>query len=100
MSIRETASELAHNPKVAAAVASVTTGTGAGTILDFIPDDIGKLATLVGLVLSVILIRTHLIGLKNVKTESEINKIEKEKSKIELQLLKEKAAKHGLEVDD
>ncbi len=85
MSLKETAGQIVHNPKIAAGVASVTTGTGAGTIFDLIPDDIGKLATLVGIVLSFILIRIHLVSLK--------------KANLELKLLKEKATKSGLKLD-
>ena len=45
--------------KVGAAVSAATTGTGLGTVLDWIPPEIGKLATLVGIVLSLVLIYTH-----------------------------------------
>lgn len=51
--------EVANNPKVAGIVASSTFGSGLGTVLDLIPDDIGKLATLVGIILSSVLIYTH-----------------------------------------
>lgn len=74
MSVKEAIQELAHNPKIAAGVSTVTTGTGLGTVLDFIPDDIGKLATLIGIVLSFILIRVHWAGLKKVQLEVSILK--------------------------
>lgn len=76
MSGKEVVQEIIHSPKVAAGVSAVTTGTGAGTILEWIPDDIGKLATLVGIILSVILIRVHLIGLKKLQLEYKIMKDE------------------------
>lgn len=59
MSLKIVAQEMASNAKVAGVVASSTMGTGIGTILDLIPDDIGKLATLVGIILSSVLIYTH-----------------------------------------
>ena len=78
MSVKEELVQLAHNPKIASGVSALTTGTGVGTFLDWIPTDIGKLATLVGIVLSIILIRVHLAGFK--KTQLEI-KILKEEQK-------------------
>ena len=59
MSVRDALQALANNPKIASVVSGVTTGTGLGTLLDYIPDDVGKLATLVGIVLSSVLIYTH-----------------------------------------
>ena len=52
-------SNLLIDAKVAGATAAATTGTGLATILEMIPNDIGKLATLVGIILSVVLIYTH-----------------------------------------
>lgn len=48
------------SPKLAVSVSALTTGSGLGTILDLIPNDIGKLATVVGIILSAVLIFTHL----------------------------------------
>lgn len=45
--------------KTAVAVASATTASGVGSLLDWIPNDIGKIATLIGIVLSLVLIFTH-----------------------------------------
>lgn len=61
--------EILESPKIAATVSAMTTGTGAGTALDWIPDDIGKLGTVIGIILSVILIRIHLVSLKKVQFE-------------------------------
>jgi len=55
-----TTADMLQNAKIAGGVAAATTGTGLGTILDLIPDDIGKLATLVGAILAAVLIYTHL----------------------------------------
>lgn len=72
MSGKEILHQIAQSPKVAAGVSAVTTGTGAGTILDWIPDDIGKLATLVGVILTAILICIHFVKLKKERLELEI----------------------------
>lgn len=90
MNIREAATELVQNPKTGAAVATGTTATGLGTILDFIPDDIGKLATLVGIILSSLLIYAHYH-----KTRAFIrhDKFEQEKERLELEALRRKLEK-------
>lgn len=82
MSVKEGLSELAQNPKIATLVSTVTTGTGLGTFLDVIPNDIGKLATLVGIVLSSVLIYTHWRK----------GRIEYEKIQLEILALKEESA--------
>lgn len=70
------------NPKIAAVVSAVTTGTGVGTWLDYIPDDIGKLATVTGIVLSSVLIYTHLRKSNH----------EAARARLELAILEEKEA--------
>lgn len=65
--------------KVASVVASVTTATGVGTLLELIPDDIGKLATLVGIMLSSVLIYTHWRN----------GRIEYQKTRLEIEILRE-----------
>jgi len=84
--MREAAVELAQNTKTGATVAAGTTATGLGTLLDWIPDDIGKLATLVGIVLSSILIYAHFH-----KTKAFIrhDKFEMERELLELALLRQ-----------
>lgn len=57
--LKHVVTELAQNDKVAATVAAVTTSSGAATWFNWIPSDIGKIATLVGIVLSIVLIITH-----------------------------------------
>lgn len=82
MSVKEGLQELASNPKIASAVSAATTGTGLGTLLDLIPNEIGKLATLVGIVLSSVLIYTHWRK----------GRIEYQKTQLEILILKEKEA--------
>ena len=53
-----------------------------GTVLEMIPNDIGKAATLVGMVLSSVLIYTHFRK----------GRIEYEKTHLEILILKEKEA--------
>lgn len=72
--------ELVSNPKVAAGVSAMTTSSGFATFLDWIPNDIGKLATLVGIVLSLVLIYTHLRK----------GRIEYKKTQLEMEILKKK----------
>lgn len=45
--------------KVAGSIGATTVGTGIADWLQWIPDDIGKLATVVGILLSLVLILTH-----------------------------------------
>lgn len=82
MSAKEGLQELASNPKVASMVSAATTGTGLGTFLEWIPNEIGKLATLVGIVLSLVLIYTHWRK----------GRIEYQKTQLEIAILKEKEA--------
>jgi hypothetical protein len=78
--MRNLINELVVSPKPAVVVAMSTTGTGMGTIFDVIPDDIGKLATLVGIILSSVLIYTH----------SRRMVMDSKKDKLQLDILKEK----------
>ena len=74
--------ELVADPKMALAVASGTMGTGTGTIIDLIPDGIGKVATLIGIILSLLLIRVHYANLQKLQLEREIMK-RKESERLE-----------------
>jgi hypothetical protein len=51
--------DLASNAKVGFVTAFGTTSSGLGTALDYIPDDIGKLATLVGIIVSCVVGYAH-----------------------------------------
>ena len=80
--------EFLTDAKTAAAVSATTISTGLGTIFDYIPDNIGKLATLVGICLSLVLIRVHLQRLKKEKEEYEKAKIEKQMLEMKLKEMK------------
>ena len=82
MSVREGLQQLASNAKIASLVSTGTTGTGVGTFLDLIPNDVGKLATLVGIILSSVLIYTHWRK----------GRIEYKKTQLEIAILMEKEA--------
>ena len=79
---KEVIVEVTQNAKIATTVSTFTTGIGLGTMFELIPHDIGKLATVVGIVLSIVLIYTHWRK----------GRIEYEKTKIELMILKTKEA--------
>lgn len=82
--------------KASGAVATGTTGTGLATILEWIPADIGKVATLIGAVLSLVLI---VYWSQRIYTEYHKGKIDRERDRLELtkirremeELTKEKA---------
>lgn len=82
MSVRSAVEQVVSSPKIAGGVSAVTTGSGVGTILDLIPDDIGKLATLIGIILSLVLIYTHWRR----------GRVEFEKTRLEIAILKEREA--------
>jgi hypothetical protein len=66
--------------RVGAAVAVSTGATGTGTWLEMIPENIGRLGTLVGIVLSLVLIVVHLRKMRldaiDAKYRAERNKLE------------------------
>jgi hypothetical protein len=72
--LRRMIQELAHNFKVAATAAAATVTTGAVTILEYIPDDIGKVGMVFGLALSVLLFRIHLVTLKQKQLDFKMSK--------------------------
>lgn len=69
MNVQEQIIAATTSAKTATAVAAVTTTTGVSTWLSWIPDEVGKLATVCGAVLSVVLIRVHLTSLEKLRTE-------------------------------
>jgi len=59
--LTQVATDVAQNQRVATGVATVTTGSGIfTTYLEMIPSDIGKIATLMGAALSLVIIITSL----------------------------------------
>lgn len=80
MSVKEQLVQAATNVKVGAATAATTTTTGAATFFDLVPDDIGKLASCFGIVLTSILIVTHLRK----------GRLDYEKTKLEIAIMQER----------
>lgn len=78
--IQDSIQQISESAKVAAATSATTAGSGMATWLEWIPSDIGKLATLIGLTLSIVLIYTHLKKYKR----------EEEKHKLEIEILEKK----------
>ena len=74
--------------KLAAMVSASTTSVGFGLIFDWIPNDIGKLASLIGIVLSIVLICFHLRK----------GRIETKKAKLEIELLEQKKLRNHPEL--
>lgn len=84
--------ELTTDLKTAWATAWSTAGTGAATIVEWIPDGIGKLGTLVGIVLSIVLIYVHVgMGAANRKKAM----LDIAKAELEIKELKRKARRNG-----
>ena len=85
MSIKEQAIQYATNIKVGVVTGAGTVSAGAGTWFDVIPDDIGKLASLVGILLSSLLIFFHVQKIR--KSALEISK-----TRLEIEIMKEREA--------
>ena len=75
-----------------AATATLTTSSGIATVLQWIPDDIGKLTTLVGLVLSAVLIRYHVnktrIDARDEFARRQAEAIQREKDEAQLEQMR------------
>lgn len=71
--------DFAGDVKVAWVAALGTMGSGFGAAMDVIPEDIGKLATLFGMVLSMVLIYAHVqnVRLTRLRIAAEIAKAAK-----------------------
>lgn len=52
-------SSLVNDPRIAGLVAFATSAAGISSWFKWIPDDIGKLATVIGVILTTVLIFTH-----------------------------------------
>lgn len=79
--IQDSITQISQSAKVAVATSATTATSGTLTWLEWIPPDIGKLATLIGILLSAVLIYTHIRKYKR----------EEEKHKLDIEILKKKA---------
>lgn len=78
--------------KAASIVATGTISTGLGSVLDLIPNEIGKLATVAGILLSIVLIYTHSrkgpMVRESIRLQNENLDLEQVRKKLEIKLLK------------
>lgn len=79
------AKDLATNTKVAYGTGIGTSAAGAGTWFDFIPSDIGKLASVIGIILTTMLIGVNWSILINTRKKG---KQDEERRELELQKLR------------
>lgn len=92
---------LMNDVKVAATVAMGAMGTGLSMFLALIPNDIGKLASLAAIVLTLVLVRNHLrngkkLDLENEKLRLEVRKLEAQEE--ERKAFAAERKRHGLPV--
>lgn len=80
MIIKSLVEEVLQNPKAAHTIAVATVATGVSDMLDWIPDDVGKLATFLGVVLTTVVIFTSIRR----------GRYEYEKAQLEIELLRRK----------
>jgi len=85
VSVKEQLTNAATNLKVGAVTGAGTVSAGAGTWFDVIPDDIGKLASLVGICLSSFLIYVHALKVRQ-------GTLDITKTKIEIEMMKAQQA--------
>ncbi len=72
--------ELIVNPKTVAAVSTATTSSGLSTWFEWIPSDIGKVAVVIGILLSSVLLYFNVVN----------GNLTNRKLRLELKLLREK----------
>ena len=89
--IVSTVQSVAQDVRAGAGVAATTTTTGTMTWLEMIPTDIGKLATVIGIILSTVLIWTHL----EQRAHKQAQRIEeKERHDLEMEVLTAELKSH------
>ena len=68
--------KVVEGTKSAVVTAAGTVGVSVGTVLDYIPDSIGKLGAIVGIILSIVLIivhiRRHKLDVRKAELEAEL----------------------------
>lgn len=65
---------VSENPKVAAAVSAVTTVAGVGALLDYLPDLLGCIGLVVGILLTGVLIKRGRLESKKIQLEIDLLK--------------------------
>lgn len=72
--LNEIVQHVASSPKIAGTAAGATVTAGGGTILNYIPDILGVIATLCGIAVSIMIFRVQLSVLRNNKLDEEIKR--------------------------
>ena len=80
---------LLHDLRLAWASAVAAMGSGAATVMEWIPNDIGRVTSLFALILTIVLIRLHW---RNGNARYTQVMLENEKTLLEIEALKEKIA--------
>jgi len=93
VSAKEQLIQAAASAKVGVVTGTSTVSVGAGTWFNMIPDDIGKLASIIGICLSSVLIYVHALKVRQgtldiKKTKLEIEMMKAEQAAIERAALK------------
>jgi len=88
--MQQTIADITTNVKAASVVAISTTSTGIGAWFSWIPADIAKLGGLLGGILSIVLIITHLRK----------SKIQAEKARLEMRIMIQRESDRRQEVAD
>lgn len=75
--MKESLVQLSNNPKIQAAGATFTTASGMGTFLNYLPDVLGVVATMTGIMFTWVMIRKGRLDAEKIRLE--INLMEKER---------------------
>lgn len=90
----EMVGQIIASPKIAGSVGASTAALGASSWLDLIPDDIGKVATLVGIALSLVYIfttvRKHRAEFRNLQLQNDSLELENAAKRLEIARRKER----------
>ena len=68
--------QLSNNPKVQAFGATFTTASGMGTVLNYLPDALGVVATMTGIMFTWVMIRKGRLDAKKIRLEIKLMKKE------------------------
>ena len=73
--LREVIQDITTNGKFGAGVAAANAGTGLGTILNLIPDDIGKLSVVFSMVVGIVVIYTSLKRIQHINVKIKLDQM-------------------------
>ena len=88
--------QILHDLRIAWASAMAAMGSGTATVMEWIPTDIGKLVSLAGGILTIVLIRLHWrngnASYDQILIDRENALLDREKTRLEIAALKEKTS--------